>query len=80
MSTGMRKAEGSKRSALRIGGLAVDALVHRADEGGYWAEGPALPGCCTQAETLSELKRNLREAIAVYLAPLQGNPTWKPSR
>lgn len=41
----------------------VRAVVHEAEEGGYWAEVPALPGCATQGETLDELMANLREAI-----------------
>ena len=40
------------------------AHVHRAFEGGYWAEVPAIPGCATQAGSLLQLKKNLREAIA----------------
>jgi predicted RNase H-like HicB family nuclease len=38
-------------------------VVHEAEEGGYWAEVPAIPGCATQAETYQELLENLREAI-----------------
>ena len=30
--------------------------------GGFSAEIPALPGCCTQGETLDEVQANLREA------------------
>lgn len=41
-------------------------IVHEED-GGYWAEVPALPGCYTEADTLDELKANLREAIDLYL-------------
>ena len=41
------------------------AIIHDAEEGGYWAEVPALPGCVTQGETLAELQDNLREAILV---------------
>lgn len=44
------------------------AVVHKAEEGGYWAEVPALPGCFTQGETISELTENLREAIEGWLA------------
>jgi predicted RNase H-like HicB family nuclease len=43
------------------------AIIHEAEEGGYWAEVPALPGCVTQGETKSELEANLREAIAAWL-------------
>lgn len=44
--------------------------VHRAEEGGYWAEVPALPGCFTQGETLDEVKTMAKEAIEGYLAGL----------
>ncbi len=45
----------------------IKAVVHRAEEGGYWAEVPALPGCVTQAESMDDLRRNLREAIEGWL-------------
>jgi predicted RNase H-like HicB family nuclease len=38
-------------------------IVHAAEEGGYWAEVPALPGCATQGDSLEELLRNLAEAV-----------------
>jgi predicted RNase H-like HicB family nuclease len=37
--------------------------VHEAEEGGFWAEVPAIPGCATEGETMDELMRNLHEAI-----------------
>ena len=43
--------------------MKIKIVVHPADEGGYWAEVPALPGCATQGETMDELMSNLREAI-----------------
>jgi predicted RNase H-like HicB family nuclease len=43
--------------------MIIRAIVHQAEEGGFWAEVPAVPGCVTQGETLEELKMNLREAI-----------------
>jgi predicted RNase H-like HicB family nuclease len=43
--------------------MVFQAIAHEAEEGGYWAEVPALPGCFTQAETLEELKANIKEAI-----------------
>ena len=43
------------------------AIIHEAEEGGYWAEVPALPGCVSQAETLEELESNIQEAIAGWL-------------
>ena len=43
--------------------MKIKAVVHEAEEGGLWAEVPAIPGCASQGETLDELMRNLREAI-----------------
>jgi len=47
--------------------MKLHAVVHEAEEGGYWVEVPALPGCVTQAETLEELKANLHEAVEGWL-------------
>lgn len=43
--------------------MKLKAIVHEAEEGGYWAEVPAIPGCATQGDTLEELKKNLHEAV-----------------
>lgn len=43
--------------------MKVKVVVHEADEGGYWAEVPAIPGCATQGETFEALLKNLYEAI-----------------
>ena len=53
----------------------IKAVVHKAEEGGYWAEVPALPGCVTQAETMPELRRNLLEAIEGWLEAGAPEPT-----
>jgi predicted RNase H-like HicB family nuclease len=47
--------------------MVLKILVHKAEEGGYWAEVPALPGCFTQAESLEELRDRARESIEAYL-------------
>jgi len=38
-------------------------VVHEAEEGGYWAEVPDIPGCATQGESLEDLLRNLHAAV-----------------
>jgi len=43
--------------------MKIKVVVHNAEEGGYWAEVPAIPGCATQGETFEELLRNLYEAV-----------------
>jgi predicted RNase H-like HicB family nuclease len=45
----------------------IKAVVYPADEGGFWAKVPSLPGVYTQGETLAELEANLREAVELYL-------------
>jgi len=47
--------------------MKIKAIIHEAEEGGFWAEVPALPGCSTQGETLEELTENLKDAIALWL-------------
>jgi predicted RNase H-like HicB family nuclease len=43
--------------------MTIRAIVHKAEEGGFWAEVPSIPGCATQGETMDELRFNLLEAI-----------------
>jgi len=48
--------------------MKLKVVVHSAEEGGYWAEVPAIPGCATQGETFEELLKNLYEAVEGCLA------------
>lgn len=48
--------------------MKIKVVIHEADEGGYWAEVPALPGCATQGESFEELLQNLYEAIEAWLS------------
>jgi predicted RNase H-like HicB family nuclease len=43
--------------------MKIKVVVHHAEEGGFWAEVPAIPGCATQGETFEELLHNLYEAV-----------------
>ena len=45
----------------------IKVRIHDAEEGGFWAEVPALPGCVSQGETLDETIANIREAINGWL-------------
>lgn len=53
--------------------MKIKIVVHEAEERGYWAEVPALPGCATEGDTMDELMANLRNAIegclSVEVAP-----------
>ena len=56
--------------------MTIKAIVHEAEEGGYWAEVPALPGCVTQGETMEEIQHNLSDAIEGWLQA--GEVFWEP--
>ena len=43
--------------------MKLKVVVHEAEEGGYWAEVPAIPGCATQGDSFEELLSNLYEAV-----------------
>jgi len=56
--------------------MTIHAIVHKAEEGGFWAEVPSIPSCATQGETMEELRFNLREAIEGCLSiPVEPRPT-----
>jgi predicted RNase H-like HicB family nuclease len=61
---------------LRSGeSLKIKVVVHEAEEGGFWAEAPAIPGCATQGETFEELLTDLYEAVEGCLSVDVAEPT-----
>ncbi len=48
--------------------MKLKVIVHEAEEGGFWAEVPAIPGCATEGETFEELLANIYEAVEGCLA------------
>jgi predicted RNase H-like HicB family nuclease len=43
--------------------MKLKVVIHEAEEGGYWAEVPSIPGCATQGETFEGLLKNLYQAV-----------------
>ena len=43
--------------------MKLKVVIHEAEEGGYWAEVPSIPGCATQGDSFEDLLSNLYEAI-----------------
>ncbi|MDB5318392.1 MAG: hypothetical protein JWN40_23 [Phycisphaerales bacterium] len=60
--------------------MKIKVIVHEAEEGGFWAEVPAIPGCATQGETLEELLKNVHEAIEGCLSVEVDTPTAETDR
>lgn len=48
--------------------MKLKVIIHQAEEGGYWAEIPAITGCATQGETFEELLTNIYEAVEACLS------------
>jgi len=47
--------------------MKIKAIIHPAEEGGYWAEVPALPGCITEGDSMDEVLNNLKDVIQGWL-------------
>lgn len=43
--------------------MKLKVIIHEAEEGGYWAEVPSIPGCVTQGDSFDELLSNIYEAV-----------------
>jgi predicted RNase H-like HicB family nuclease len=43
--------------------MKLKVVIHKSEEGGYWAEVPAIPGCATQGDSFDELLSNIYEAV-----------------
>ncbi len=46
-------------------------IIYPAEEGGYWAKVPSLPGCYSQGESIDETLKNITEAIESHIAALR---------
>jgi len=55
--------------------MKLKVVIHKAEEGGFWGEVPAIPGCASEGESVEELVKNIREAIegclSVEIGPVQ---------
>jgi predicted RNase H-like HicB family nuclease len=43
--------------------MKIKVVIHEAEEGGFWAEVPAIPGCMTQGKDMQELIKNIYDAV-----------------
>nr|VFJ78403.1 MAG: Predicted nuclease of the RNAse H fold, HicB family [Candidatus Kentron sp. FW] len=63
--------------------MKLKVVVHEAEEGGFWAEVPSIPGCATQGDSFDELLGNIHEAVEGCLsvarshAPCVGTLQWR---
>jgi predicted RNase H-like HicB family nuclease len=49
----------------------LKVVLEPCDEGGFAVYVPSLPGCISEGETREEALENIKEAIALYLEPIE---------
>jgi predicted RNase H-like HicB family nuclease len=49
-------------------------LEKEPEDDGYYAYCPALPGCFSNGKTIEEAKKNMEEAMKLYLESLRDHP------
>ena len=57
----------------------LKVVMEPSDEGGYTVIVPALPGCISEGNTKEEALKNIREAIELYLEPVDDDATFAPN-
>jgi predicted RNase H-like HicB family nuclease len=73
-----RVRRGRQRPVLESQFMKLKVIIHKAEEGGFWAEAPGFPGCVSEGETLEEVRANIREALEGVLAVMQEQPPEEP--
>ena len=51
--------------------MKIKVCLETSDEGGYTVYAPSLPGCISEGSTKDEAIKNIREAIELYLEPIE---------
>ncbi len=58
--------------------MKLKVILEPSEEGGYTAIVPSLPGCISEGNTKQEALTNIREAIELYLEPVEDDQTFAP--
>lgn len=59
--------------------MRIKVILEPSDEGGYTATAPSLPGCISEGDTKEEALKNIREAIELYLEPVEDDQVFAPN-
>ena len=59
--------------------MKIKIILEPSDEGGYTAIVPSLPGCISEGDTKEEALKNIREAIELYLEPVEDDQIFSPN-
>lgn len=58
--------------------MKLKIVLEPSREGGYTAYVPSLPGCISEGENKEEALKNIREAIELYLEPVEDDTIYSP--
>ncbi len=51
--------------------MKISVVLEASEEGGFTVYVPSLPGCISEGETEAEALANIKEAIKLYLEPVE---------
>lgn len=57
--------------------MKLKVILEPSDEGGYTVYVPSLPGCVSEGDTREEALANIRDAIELYLEPIDDDSTFQ---
>jgi len=58
--------------------MRLKVILEPSSDGGYTAIVPALPGCISEGNTRKEALGNIKEAIELYLEPVEDDLSYSP--
>jgi predicted RNase H-like HicB family nuclease len=59
--------------------MKIQVILEPSNEGGFTAIVPSLPGCISEGDTKEEALKNIREAIELYLEPVDDDQRFTPN-
>jgi predicted RNase H-like HicB family nuclease len=59
--------------------MRIKVILEPSEEGGYTVVAPSLPGCISGGDTKESALTNIREAIELYLEPVEDDQIFPPN-
>ncbi len=59
--------------------MVLKVVLEASEEGGYTVYAPSLPGCISEGKSKEQALANIREAIELYLQPVEDDLACDPS-
>ncbi|MGY6708867.1 MAG: type II toxin-antitoxin system HicB family antitoxin [Rhizobiaceae bacterium] len=58
--------------------MKLRVVLEPSEDGGFTAHVPSLPGCISEGNTKEEALRNIKEAVELYLEPVEDDSSYGP--